>query len=270
MNAWWNNTLNSIRLEFREKQTMFWNFAFPLFFLFIFSSVFARGKPEVVSYLLPGLLCINMMSAGFFGFSIGLVTARERGILRRYQLTPFPAWMLISSEIATSFVIAGLALGVQLTAAKVIYRVTIAGNPLVLGLMVGAGTLAFLSLGFLIASVADNAKIAQVIGNMLFFPLMFLGGAAFPKDMLPKSFQRLAEILPSSYVVDALKRVIVDGQGLSQNLTNLTVLLTTCGCAIFVAAKLFRWNAQEPMPLEKKLWALSVVAIFVAAALFIR
>ena len=270
MNAWLSNTVIALKLTFRDRQALFWSYLFPLFFLFVFCSIFGRGQPKAVAMLMPGLLCISAMAAGFFGLSIGLVSARERGILRRYRLAPVHPWVIISSELVSSFLIALSTLLLQLVLAKVIYRFEMVGSLWALLVMLSVGVLAFLALGFVIASVAENAKVAPVMGNLLFFPLMFLGGAAIPLAFLPSPIQRIARLLPSSYMVDGLKRTIVDGADLGANGMNLAVLAATFVVALIVASKLFRWESGEPLSPTKKAWVAAIVLIFVVAALWTR
>ena len=266
MNALWNNTVMNLKLTFRDRQAIFWTYVFPLFFLFLFSSIFARGNAEAVLQLLPGLLCISAMSAGLFGLSIGLVAARERGILRRYQLAPFTPWMLITSELAANFMVVLSTLALQMALAKLIYHVSYAGHPLALFVMLSAGVLAFQAIGFIVAAVAENAKAAQVLSNMLFFPLMFLGGAAFPLSMLPPAIRRFSRFLPSQYMVDGVGRVLGQGESLRANALNLAVLLAVCALALLLAVKLFRWEAKTPLPWQQKAWALALVGVLVLAA----
>lgn len=266
MNAWWQNTLMNLKLTFRDRQAIFWTYLFPLFFLFLFSSVLARGQRGMVANLLPGLLCISAMSAGLFGLSIGLVTARERGILRRYQLAPFNPWMLISSELAANFVVALSTLLLQLILAKVVYQVNYRGQPLAFFVMLSAGVLAFQAIGFIVAAVAENAKSAQVLSNLLFFPLMFLGGAAFPLAMLPPAVRKFSHFLPSQYMVNGLAGVMVEGEGLRANALNLAVLSSVCVLALWLAVRLFRWEAKTPLPWRQKAWVLLLGGVFVLAA----
>lgn len=268
--AWLNNTVMSLKLTYRDRQAIFWTYIFPLFFLFLFASVFARGRAEVVTGLMAGLLCISSMSAGLFGMSINLVMMRERGILRRYRLAPISPLLVISSELVAGFVVLLSTLVLQLMLAAVIYRMRIAGNLLVMLLMLSVGALTFLAIGFIVASVAENARAAQVLSNLLFFPLMFLGGAAFPLAFLPKGLQNVSRLLPSQYMVEGLRRVMVEGAGLRAILPYLGVLAITFAVAAFLAAKLFRWEAREPLPWAKKAWVGVLLVIFATAALLMK
>lgn len=268
--AWLNNTVMSLKLTYRDKQAIFWTYIFPLFFLFLFASVFARGRAEIVTGMMAGLLCISSMSAGLFGMSISLVMMRQRGVLRRYRLAPISSLTIISSELAASFIVLLSTLALQLMLAKAIYQMKIVGNPLVMLLMLSVGALTFLAIGVIVASVAENARAAQVMSNLLFFPLMFLGGAAFPMAFLPKGLQNVASLLPSQYMVEGLRKVMVDGAGLRAILPYLGVLALTFVVASFLAAKLFRWDAREPLPWAKKAWVAALALIFAGAALFLK
>jgi ABC-2 type transport system permease protein len=267
VSAWINNTAVDLKLIMRDRQALFWSYVFPLFFLFLFSSVFARGQAEGVAMLMPGLLCISVMAGAFFGLSVGLVTARERGILRRYRLAPVKPWMIISSELISGLAVILSSLALQMLVARLVYGFQIKGSLAALAVMLLVGALAFSGLGFIIASVANNAKVAQMMGNIIFFPLMFLGGAAIPRQFLPPSIQKLSELLPSTYMVRGLSRIVTEGVGLSGNLVNLAVLAATFVLALLIASKLFRWESSEPLGAAKKAWAAAVILIFVLAAL---
>lgn len=56
--------------------------------------------------------------------------------------------------------------------------------------------MAIFSIGILIAALAKNAKAASAIGNLIYFPMLFLSGASFPYEMLPKGVQKFSDILP--------------------------------------------------------------------------
>ncbi|MEO6724275.1 MAG: ABC transporter permease [Blastocatellia bacterium] len=270
ISAWTNNLVMSLKLRLRERQTMFWTFLFPIFFLFIFAKIFAGGKPEGLAMLMGGLLCISAMAQGFFGMSIGLVTMRERGILRRYRLAPIKAWLIISSELVASYVMLMMTAAVQLAIARFAFGMSIKGNLVTLFIALTVGALAFLAIGFIVAGVADNARSAQVMSNVFYFPLMFLGGAAIPLQFLSPGMRSVSRLLPSRYMTNSLGRVITGGESLRAITPDLLVLGVTFIVSVFVAAKLFRWEAKEPMPWKQKAWAAAIVVVFVLAALLVK
>ncbi len=242
LRSWTLNTIIELKLTLRDRQALFWTYVFPLLFLFLFCTIFGRGNPKAVAGLMAGLLCISAMAGGFFGLSIDLVTSRERGILRRYKLSPIHPLLLISGRLAANFLIALSTLLMQIGVAIVVYQMPIAGSFVAMMVMLSIGALAFLALGLLIASVAQSVKVALLLANLLFFPLMFLGGAAIPKFMLPPAILKISRLMPSNYMVEGLGRIMVDGKSLSDSGPQLMVLAATFVAASFVAAKLFRWE----------------------------
>ncbi len=242
LRSWTLNTIIELKLNFRDLQALFWHYVFPLLFLFLFCSIFGGGNPKVIAGLMAGLLCISVMAGGFFGLGIEMVTARERGILRRYKLAPIHPMLLISSRLAANFLIALSTALTQIVVAVVVYRMPIAGSFMAMMVMLSAGALAFLAIGLLIASVAESVKVALAVANLLFFPLMFLGGAAIPKFMLPPTVQKISWLTPSNYMVEGLGRIMVDGKSLSDSGVQLIVLTLTFVAALLVAAKFFRWE----------------------------
>lgn len=245
LGGWTLNTIIELKLTLRDRQALFWTYVFPLFFLFLFCAIFGRGNPKAVAGLMAGLLCISAMAAGFFSLGIELVTARERGILRRYKLSPIHPLLLISSRLVANFLIALSSLLMQIGVAIVVYRMPIAGNFMAMMVMLSAGALAFLALGLLIASVAESVKVALALANLFFFPLMFLGGAAIPKFMLPPTIREISRLTPSNYMVEGLGRIMVEGKSLSDSSPQLIVLAVTFVTALFVAAKFFRWESKS-------------------------
>ncbi len=268
MNAWINNAVMNVKLTLRDRQALFWMYVFPVFSLFLFISIFGRFGPSAAGSTMAGLLCISTMAAGFFGLSIELVTARERGILRRYQMAPISPAFLISGSMVSSFLVILSSLLLQLLVARVVYDVRVTGSAAALLALLCLGALAFLSLGFVVAGVAKNAKVAQVTGNVLFFPLMFLGGATIPLQILPPTIRRISRLLPSTYMVDGLTQVITEGAGFGRIRMSLAVLAVTFAVGLFVASRLFRWSSNEPLPAAKKAWIAAIFLIFLAAAMW--
>jgi len=39
---------------------------------------------------------------------------------------------------------------------------------------------------------------------------------------------------------------------------------------LLIAAKLFRWEAREPMPMKQKAWVAAIILIIAGAALFMK
>lgn len=250
----------------RSKTALFWTLAFPLLFLFIFGFGPGRGDPSIVSYIMPGLLTITILSGSFMGLSLRLVTERETGLLRRYRVTPVTAATVVLARALTSLVALLMALAVQLGVARLVFKVTIASPLLHLAGVLVLALCAFIPLGLFVGCVARDSRSAPVLTNLTFFPLMFLSGAAFPFPMLPEIVRKLARLLPSTYVVEALQGVVVRGDALRDLSGPLLVLVATAALGVALDALLFRWESEDPIDPRRLSVALGGLVMLAAGA----
>jgi ABC-2 type transport system permease protein len=249
----------------RSKTALFWTLAFPLVFLLVFAVVFGRGKPENVTFLLPGLLTISTLSGSFFGVTMQMIVARENGSLRRLRATPVTAATVVLSYAFLATATLAASFLEQVVAAKLLFGANVLGAPFKLGAIGLVGFAAFVPLGLFVGSAAKDSKSAPAITNLIFFPTMFVSGAAFPFFLLPEWLQRLARLLPATYLVDALQGVLVRGDGWRRLMPHVLVLLLTSGVGVFLNALLFRWESSERIPRYRLLVALGTLALFLVA-----
>tara|TARA_B100000745_G_scaffold57224_3_gene33901 strand:- start:495 stop:974 length:480 start_codon:yes stop_codon:yes gene_type:complete len=109
------------------------------------------------------------------------------------------------------------------------------------------GVWAFVPLGLIMGSAAKDMRSAPAISNLIFFPMVFMSGAAVPLEMLPGWLQGFGRMLPTTYLVQALEGVMVRGEGLSQQGFPLAVMLTSGFIAFGFNSLLFRWESTQPL-----------------------
>lgn len=250
----------------RSRTAIYWTLAFPLFFLFIFGLVFGRGRAHDFDALMPGLLTITVISGSMFGVSLRMVTERESGILRRHRLTPVHPLSIVLAHGATGLTTLLLSVVVQATVARIAFGFTTAGSWVALVLVVVLGGLAMIPIGLVVGSVARDSKVAPAMTNFLFFPLMFLSGAAIPFAFLPEWLQRIARLMPTTYLVESLQGVIVRGVGVWDLGLPAVMLLLTAVIGISVNGLLFRWEGTEPVRVKRLLVAVVVLGLIYGAA----
>ncbi len=261
----WAGFLSTVR----SKAALFWTMAFPIFLLILFAYIFGAGEAERVAYLMPGLWTITVISSSFFGISMSMVQERENGTFRRYRVSPLSPIALVSSFGLLQVGILLSSLLLQGVIAWFWFGSRSAGPIWVLILVMLFGIFAFVPLGLLVGSIARDMKTAPVLTNLLFFPMMFLSGAAVPFFVLPDFIQRIAKLLPATYLVEALQGVVVRGEGLLQLGGPIAVLLTTGVLGLAVNSLLFRWESTQPLKKSNLLIALGVLTAIYAVAFFI-
>jgi ABC-type transport system involved in cytochrome c biogenesis permease component len=257
-------TLTRVRMQLalRNKMFFFFSVVMPLGFFFLYSGVFARGIPEVVKYFLGPVLALTVMGS-FWGLSATLVMYREQGILRRFHVTPVSASDMLASSILANFALTLPTVLLELALARLVFHVHDFGNVLALFLFIGAGTVAFGSLGLVVASITNTMQETQVLNQLLWLPLIFLSGATFPLEYLPQVVKKIALFLPATYLVTGLQQAIVFSKSISQLLIYILSLAFWTILSFFVAAQLFRWEPEVKIPGNAKIWAAATVIPFV-------
>jgi len=126
-------------------------------------------------------------------------------------------------------------------AAKVVYNLRFEGDPLAVLIGFALATLSFFSVGFVIAGLAPTARVAQVMGMVIFYPMLFLSGAAIPREMFPETIRSFSNFLPLTHVVTLLQGLWF-GESWGEHLTEIAVLLVVLTTGVAVSARTFRWE----------------------------
>ncbi|MGA4799942.1 ABC transporter permease [Streptomyces lavendulocolor] len=203
------------------------------------------GAPfDPLKAALPTGLLMSLMSTAFFGTATPLIALRTRGTLRLLGTTPLSRLTFV---VAQAPVRLGLVV-VQLVALGVV-AVAMDFVPLADTLrLMGTGLLGALMLfafGYLIAARMRNAEVVNGLLGILMPVLLFFSGLFLPLSMLPSALTTVSELLPTTYLVDALNHDLNEAAAVH----SLTVdwLILVAATAVFggLAARLFRWDQGE-------------------------
>ncbi len=248
----------SFRLYFRNKMGMFYGYLFPAIFLLAFRVLY-RAETVPMARHMGQLLTVTILGGACLGMPTTMVSERERGVWRRYKLTPVPTQSLVASAVLVRFFILITAGLLQLALAMAI-GMPFPKHPLELSLAFTFVAFAFLGLGLVIATIADNVPSVQALGQCIFLPMLIVGGVAVPLESLPNWAQHLAAFLPGKYAVQSLQACIT---GQAPSYFDLAALLLI-GIAGFAAgAAMFRWDAQQKFASRGKKWLVAVLAAWV-------
>jgi ABC-2 type transport system permease protein len=101
--------------------------------------------------------------------------------------------------------------------------------------------MAMLAIGYLISSFAKTTTSAHAVGQLVAFPMMFLGGSYFPMD--PPSFLRpIVQAIPLTHLNDALREIVNNGAGPGAVGMDWLILLAWAGVGFLGSSLLFRWQ----------------------------
>jgi ABC-type multidrug transport system permease subunit len=187
-------------------------------------------RPSPGRLILPGILLMALLFVAQ-GTSEDLWEERERGTLRRAASSPVPLWAWLAGKLAAAAVVM---LGVAL-AAGLIGVVTVGLDPLraLVGVLWAALTAtSFAVLMLLLQALAGTRRGGSVLGMLVLFPLLMLGGSFFPFAAMPAGLARIGQLTPNGLALVQLERLL-DGTA------DAAGLLGTAGVLLGSAALLF-------------------------------
>ncbi len=245
MARWLILTKGLLLMHLRNKMTLFWNLLFPLFLLLIYALVFgqeALGGRSYVTWILPGVIVLNILSFGLLGSASTMVEMRERGVLRRLQATPVPAASLLGAYLAVNLLLCLLQSLALITAAVLALGYRPAPADLLQALpAILAATLLALALGQVVSGAAVKAGMALALGQTLYFSQMFITDLVVPLALLPPWLQAAAVYLPGYSMVQLVRPPLL-GEGWPPAAGfYLALTFGYIAVASFLAALLFRW-----------------------------
>lgn len=193
-------------------------------------------------WVLPGVLAMNVMFSSLWGVGWVVVRYRKNGVLRRLKATPLsPAEFLIAQVLSRLMVVLGASL-VVFIGASLVLDFPMRGSYAALALVFAAGALCLISLGLIVSSRLRTEELADGILNLISWPMLLLSGVWFSLEGASAGAQLLSGVFPLTHIVDAARRIMIDGAGLSQVLPECLLLLGLALVFLTLAARLFRWE----------------------------
>ncbi|MCL5070101.1 MAG: ABC transporter permease [Actinobacteria bacterium] len=121
-----------------------------------------------------------------------------------------------------------------------LFKVRVNGSIFLVFILILLGVLSFIGLGILLTSIARDQETASMLVSTFMFPMLLFSGVLFPTDQMPHFMQYISRILPLTYAVDALRRVMTIGVSLSVVSYDIIILLVFGIVTFAIAVPLFR------------------------------
>ncbi len=195
-----------------------------------------------INFLVPGIVAMMIMNSNLNGVAGQIASWRERGILRRMQSTTLHPSSFIAAQITARLMMNGLQAIILLLVAFLFFGTEVRGSWLLLIFFVVLGTLTFMSIGFIIASLAKSPEMAGPIAGLISFPLLFLGNVFFPIDNMPEFLQPFVKAIPITHLSEAMRAVMNVGADLSTLWLETLVLGAWMIAAFLIATFTFKWK----------------------------
>jgi len=218
----------------------------PVLWLAIFGTVMANFKVTPAGYsdyrqfLAPGVLAQSVMFVAIF-YGINIVWERDLGQLNKLISTPASRSAIILGKTLSAG-IRGIFQAAAILVLAIILRIDISFNPLhVLGIIfitILFG-MCFSSLSICLASVFRTRERMMGIGQAITMPLFFASNAIYPISMMPGWVKYVAIINPLTYIVDAIRALMITSD-FSQFPLDVAVIIGATALLVTLASWRFR------------------------------
>ena len=157
---------------------------------------------------------------GFIMTSMAVLTDRDRGLYRMYRSSKLSKIEYVVSKISytsLSLLLSAMILIIGVFTSEIFLSWMII-PVLILSILSHAG------MGLLIPAFVETTQEAQRIVQVLFFAMVFLSPVFYTSEGLPQIIQLMQQIVPLTHGVEAMRIIIVDGNGIQQVWSQLAIL----------------------------------------------
>ncbi|HUB92960.1 MAG TPA: ABC transporter permease [Verrucomicrobiae bacterium] len=238
--------LNEFRLMKRVPIGLVLGLGLPVMLLIIFGLIPDTGQASkdlggqsYFAVTFPVLLSLVIMSQSVMMLPRVLVAYRETGFLRRLSTTPAPPAWLLAAQVVVNLVV--IVIGSVLLTAVGMLAFHLNAPKDWLGFLVAIilAAASMFAVGLCIAATAPNNGVAQALGGILFFVLLFFGGLWLPRPLMPKVLLDVSNWIPFGAAVGAMQNAMQGAFPTAQSLVCLVASVVIFG---YLAVRYFRWE----------------------------
>jgi len=212
---------NEVRTYFRQGDSVFFTFLFPLVMLTIFSTAFSNqsfgtdatgADVSAAEYYLPGMLAAGLLLSGLQNLAVDIANERSDGTLKRLAGTPLPVVSYFIGKIGQVLVTGAAQAALLLVVAAVLFGVALPTEPakwftfawvFVLGVTTSA------VLGIALSRVPRSGKSATAVVIPIVLVLQFISGVYLAFSQLPDWLQNVASAFPLKWMAQGMRAVFL-------------------------------------------------------------
>ena len=253
-----------IKTYFRQTDTVFFTFLFPLVMLTIFSVAFseqsfgqdADGNDIIAAnYYLPAMLAAGLLLSGLQNLAIDIAGEKSDGTLKRFAGTPLPVGSYFIGKIGQVLVTGALQAVVLIAVAGLIFRVPLPAEPekwLTFLWVFVFGVITSAVLGIALSGLPRSGKSATAVIIPIVLVLQFISGVYLQFTALPEWLQNFASVFPLKWMAQGTRSVFLPEnfealeQGESWNLPGVAIAMAIWLVVGLIVTRLtFRWIRKD-------------------------
>jgi ABC-2 type transport system permease protein len=253
-----------VRAYFRQGDSVFFTFLFPLVFLTIFSVAFSEQsfgrdasghKVTAAEFYLPAMLAAGLLLSGLQNMAIDIAGEKSDGTLKRLGGSPLPVFSYFIGKLGQVLVTGILQAALLLVVAATAFQVPLPTDParwLTFAWVFVLGVTTCAVLGIALSALPRTGKSATAVIIPITLILQFISGVYLSFSQLPDWLQNFASIFPLKWLAQGMRSVFLPDNfktlepGGSWNLTGVLIATLIWLVVGLVLCRItFRWIRKD-------------------------
>ena len=210
-----------VRTYFRQGDSVFFTFLFPLVMLTIFSVAFSEqafgqdadgNDVSAASFYLPAMLAAGLLLSGLQNLGVDIAGEKSDGTLKRFAGTPLPVLSYFIGKIGQVLVTGILQAALLIAVAAIVFRVPLPTEPenwFTFAWVFLLGVITSAVLGIAVSGLPRSGKSATAVIIPIALVLQFISGVYLGFAQLPEWLQNFASIFPLKWMAQGMRSVFL-------------------------------------------------------------
>ncbi len=195
------------------------------------------------NFIIPGLVALHVQSIALMMAAGAVAREKEKGTIDQLYLTPAKPLGIIIGKLLPYGALGIIQQTVVLVMSYFVLNLTIQGSYILLLLLTLPFLWVCLAIGALISVTTNTLMAANQIAIALDLFSLFLGGVFFEITSMPKAFQWIASLIPTTHYINITRGIMVRGAGFEHLWYSALVMFSIGTIAMFIAA--WRFKKQQ-------------------------
>lgn len=191
------------------------------------------------NFFIPGLWVVLPQMMATILTATSIVREKENGTLEQLFMTPVRAGELMIGKLTPYLFLTMLEMCSIALVMNTLFQVPIHGSFLTLLTLALPFVLTMLGVGLWISTRAGTRDAAMQLTFATVMPSIFLSGYVFPLDSMPRFFWYIAQLVPTTWLIDAARGVILRGAGWPELWPHAIVLWIMAICVLVLSTLKF-------------------------------
>lgn len=236
-----------LKLSLRGMDMVIFATIFPIIVTVILGMVFG-SKPafEGAQYSFfeqsfGAVTAIGICAAGVMGMPLVISDYRHKKILKRFCVTPVSPIKLLMVQVTINAMYSIVSAILIYVVSTVFFGYKMKGSVFSFIATFFIIMISIFSLGMMVAGIAKNTKIANILCCILYFPMLIFSGTTLPYEVMPNAMQRVADVMPLTQGIKILKATSL-GLPISNVYVPLVIMMGLAVICVGISIKYFKWE----------------------------